>query len=98
VAKKYNEKLPEEQKVGFYGLDVYSLWESMESVIKYLKRVDPNTIKMAIEAYLCFEQYRESVEDYARATAFVPESCEDEVIDMLLELRSKDSMLLSKMS
>ena len=89
--KKYNEKLPEEQKVGFYGLDVYSLWESMESVIKYLKRVDPNAIKMAIEAYLCFEPYRESVEDYARATVFVPESCEDEVIDMLLELRSKDS-------
>jgi erythromycin esterase len=98
VAKKYNEKLPEEQKIGFYGLDVYSLWESMESVIKYLKRVDPNTIKMVIEAYLCFEPYRESVEDYARATAFVPESCEDEVIDMLLELRSKASMLLSKMS
>ena len=39
--KKYNEKLPEEQKVGFYGLDVYSLWESMESVIKYLKRLIP---------------------------------------------------------
>src|SRR5437588_8350025 len=36
--RKYNEKLPEEQKVGFYGLDVYSLWESMESVIKYLKK------------------------------------------------------------
>jgi erythromycin esterase len=87
--KKYNENLPEEQKVGFYGLDVYSLWDSMESVIKYLKRVDPNAIKMAIEAYRCFEPYRESVEDYARATAFVPESCEDEVIDMLINLRSK---------
>src|ERR671931_538591 len=89
--RKHNEKLPEEQRVGFYGLDVYSLWESMESVIKYLKKVDPDAIKAAIEAYLCFEPYAQNVEDYARATAFVPESCEDEVIDMLIDLRSKAS-------
>jgi erythromycin esterase len=89
--RKYNEKLPEHQRVGFYGLDVYSLWESMESVIKYLKKVDPNAIKTAIEAYSCFEPYGRSVEGYARATAFVPESCEDEVIDMLIELRGKAS-------
>ena len=55
------------------------------------QEVDPNAIKMAIEAYQCFEPYRGNVEDYARATEFVPESCEDEVIDMLLELRSKAS-------
>src|SRR4051812_29860273 len=90
--RRYNEKLPEEQKVGFYGLDVYSLWESMESVIKYLKKVDPNAIKTAIEAYQCFEPYGRSVEDYARSTiAFVPKSCEDEVIDMLIDLHSKAS-------
>src|SRR5215212_6584793 len=89
--RKYNERLPEEQKVGFYGLDVYSLWESMESVIKYLKKVDPDAIKTVIEAYRCFEPYERSVEDYARATALVPESCEDEVIDMLINLRSKAS-------
>ena len=68
--RKYNEKLPEEQRVGFYGLDVYSLWESVESVIKYLKKVDPHAIKTAIEAYSCFEPYGRSVEDYARAAAF----------------------------
>jgi erythromycin esterase len=93
--RKYNEKLPEDQKIGFYGLDVYSLWESMESVIKYLQRVDPQAIRTAIEAYHCFEPYEKSVEDYARATAFVPESCEDEVIDMLIELRSKSNQYKS---
>jgi erythromycin esterase len=35
--KGYNTTLSEEKKVGFYGLDVYSLWESLEAVIKYLK-------------------------------------------------------------
>ena len=93
--RKHNEKLPEDQKVGFYGLDVYSLWESMESVIKYLQRVDPQAIRTAIEAYRCFEPYGKSVEDYARSTAFVPESCEDEIIDMLIELKSKANQYTS---
>ena len=87
--RKYNERLTEDKKVGFYGLDVYSLWESMQAVIEYLRKVDPAAVKTAIEAYRCFEPYGRSVEDYARATAFVPESCEDEVIDILIDLRSK---------
>ncbi|HKG31439.1 MAG TPA: erythromycin esterase family protein [Nitrososphaeraceae archaeon] len=78
--KEYNKNLSEEQRVGFYGLDVYSLWESMEAVIKYLRKIDPEAVKAAIEAYRCFEPYGKSVEDYARATAFVPESCEDEIM------------------
>jgi erythromycin esterase-like protein len=93
--REYNKKLSEEQRVGFYGLDVYSLWESMEAVIKYLGKIDPEAVKTAIEAYSCFEPYGKSVEDYARATAFVPESCEDEVIDMLIHLHSKSNQYKS---
>src|SRR4051794_14441341 len=33
--KKHNTTVANEQKVGFYGLDVYSLWESMDAVIAY---------------------------------------------------------------
>ncbi|MPZ05425.1 MAG: hypothetical protein GEU26_03245 [Nitrososphaeraceae archaeon] len=69
--------------------DIYRLWESLEAVIKYLKKVDPEAVQTAIEAYRCFEPYGESVEDYARAIAFVPDSCEDEVIEMLIDLHSK---------
>ena len=87
--REYNKNLSEEKRVGFYGLDVYSLWESMEAVIRYLRKIDPEAVKTAIEAYRCFEPYGKSVEDYARATAFVPESCEDEIIDMLVHLHSK---------
>jgi erythromycin esterase len=89
--RKHNEGLSEDRKVGFYGLDVYSLWESMEAVIQYLQKVDPAAVKSAIDAYRCFEPYGRSVEDYARATAFVPESCEDEVIELLIELRNNAS-------
>ena len=84
--RKYNGELPEGERVGFYGLDVYSLWDSMEAVIEFLLRIDPSAVNTAVEAYRCFEPYR-SVEEYARDTAFVPESCEDEVVEMLTTLR-----------
>lgn len=67
-----------DQPVGFYGLDLYSLWESMEAIIQYLKKVDPSALKNAIEAYNWFELYNKNVEAYARATAFVPQNCEDD--------------------
>ncbi len=46
-------------------------------------------MRSAIEAYRCFEPYSRDIEEYARATAFIPESCEDEVADMLIERRHK---------
>src|SRR5688500_6985950 len=48
---------PEERRVGFYGLDVYSLWDSMEMVINYLERVDPAAAETARRAYSCFEPF-----------------------------------------
>ena len=43
--RKHNAELPDEAKVGFYGLDVYSLWESMHSVLKYLEARDGAAVK-----------------------------------------------------
>ncbi len=85
--RKWNETLPEEKKVGFFGLDVYSLWQSMDAVTKYLERMDPEVARRARRAYGCFDPYREDVQEYAMATAVVPTSCESEVVSMLMELR-----------
>jgi erythromycin esterase len=85
----HNEGLPQGEKVGFYGLDVYSLWDSMESIIEYLERVDPGAVEAARRAYGCFEPYGEDAQRYARATAFVPTSCEEEVVGVLSELRER---------
>jgi len=86
--RRHNERHPE-RKVGFYGLDVYSLWDSLYAVMSYLQRSDPSALSAARRAYHCFEPYGEDVQDYARATAFVPTSCEDEVIHLLQELRRR---------
>jgi len=85
--RDYNERLPLENKVGFYGLDVYSLWESLAAIIDYLERTDPDAAIAAREAYRCFEPYGADVQAYARATMLLGESCEPEVVNLLTELR-----------
>lgn len=87
---KHNALLPANKKVGFYGLDVYSLWESMQSIMDYLSKTDKGALKIAQEAYQCFEPYRkEEGQSYARASQFVPELCQNEVVHLLSEIQRK---------
>lgn len=88
--KEHNKNKPAGKKAGFYGLDVYSLWESMEAIMGYLEKTDPDALKVAKEAYSCFEPYRnEEGHGYARALQMVPELCENEVVNLLREIRHR---------
>lgn len=88
--EKHNSQLPANKKTGFYGLDVYSLWESMENIISYLEKTDPKALKVAKEAFSCFEPFRKDEgQSYARAAQFVPELCQSEVLHLLKEIRTK---------
>lgn len=86
---RHNASQPRERRVGFYGLDVYSLWESLEAITRYLEKADPAALETAREAMACFEPYGRDEQEYARITRIVPTSCEQEVIDMLLEISRK---------
>jgi erythromycin esterase-like protein len=87
---KLNSSRPHNSKVGFYGLDVYSLWESMEAILSYLRKVDPPALKIAEEAYQCFEPYRKDEgRSYARKSQFVPDICHNEVIQLLQEIQRR---------
>lgn len=84
----YNEKETKNNKIGFYGLDVYSLWESFESIMDYLDKKDPNTKQTAIKAFKCFEPYNDGEgQEYARATRMVSSLCENEVVELLSKIR-----------
>ncbi|TXK28401.1 erythromycin esterase family protein [Pontibacter qinzhouensis] len=72
-----------QEKVGFYGLDVYSLWESLEQVVQFLNQQDGQAAEAARQALQCFEPYNRDPQHYAQATAFVPTDCEHEVVEML---------------
>lgn len=82
-----NDSAPGGRMVGFYGLDVYSLWESLHAIMVYLKKHDPSALAAALAAFRCFEPYAEDVRDYARAARFAPNSCEREVVQLLKEVR-----------
>ena len=49
-------------KVGFYGLDLYSLHTSMEAVLGFLDSVDPEAAKRARERYSCFDHFGDDVQ------------------------------------
>jgi len=87
--RDYNSSLPTNAaKVGFYGLDLYSLYTSIEAVLGYLNKIDPAAAKRARYRYSCFEHFGEDTQAYGYAANFgLTESCESDVIEQLIELR-----------
>jgi erythromycin esterase-like protein len=76
------------QRVGFYGLDVYSLHASMAAVTEYLWKVDPDAARRAEARYACFDQFGPDPARYGLATARgLAKSCEAEVVAQLIDLR-----------
>jgi erythromycin esterase-like protein len=86
---QYNHSLSPKHQVGFYGLDVYSLRESLAHIRSYLEKVDPAALKIAEQAFRCFEPYKDEGTSYAYATQLVPKVCEDEVVNMLRKIQDR---------
>jgi len=77
-------------KVGFYGLDLYSLHASMGAVLAYLDKVDPKGASRARYRYACFEHFGEDPQTYGYAAGFgLSHTCESEVIAQLIDLRKR---------
>jgi erythromycin esterase-like protein len=91
--RAYNDNLaPSDTKAGFYGLDLYSLHGSMEAVLEYLEKVDPEAAKNARERYSCFDHFGQDTQIYGLvAGSGLSKSCEEEVIEQLLELQRRAS-------
>lgn len=82
-------------KAGFYGLDLYSLYSSMDAVLRYLERVDPEAAKRARERYSCFESFHQDSQRYGYATTFGgAEPCEADAVAQLVELRDHAAQYL----
>ncbi|QMU29321.1 erythromycin esterase family protein [Adhaeribacter radiodurans] len=86
--RNYNDQLAPEKKIGFYGLDVYSLWESMRIIVDYLEKEDPEAASYARKAIDCFEPYGEE-DAYAARLGSIKKTCREEVLRLLLEVKEK---------
>jgi erythromycin esterase-like protein len=82
----FNAVRPADQRVGFYGLDVYSLWDSMQALTGWLQEHEPEHVDRAVQALRCFEPFGEDGAEYAFASRFAPTSCEQAVVDLLHHL------------
>src|SRR6266702_3951971 len=88
---------PKKAPAGFYGLDLYSLHASIDAVLSYLQKVDLEAAVRARHRYSCFEHFSQEPQEYGyAATAGIIESCEDEVVDQLIEMRQKATEFLSR--
>lgn len=87
--RAHNQGQAANKRAGFYGLDVYSLWESMEAIVDYLEEEDPATAETAKEALACFEPYEREGQNYAHANFHFPARCLNEVVQLLSEIRSR---------
>jgi erythromycin esterase-like protein len=84
------------ERAGFYGLDLYSLFGSIEAVLGYLDRVDPAAAERARYRYSCFDHAREDAQAYGYAASFdLSRSCENDVVAQLVELRRNSQAYLS---
>jgi erythromycin esterase-like protein len=89
--RAYNDSQPSAaSKAGFYGLDLYSLYTSIEAVLGYLDKVDPQAAGRARARYGCLEQFGADSQAYGYAASFGGvESCEQEVVNQLVELQRR---------
>ena len=96
--RDHNATLPPDAPgIGFYGLDLYSLYGSMTAVIEYLDRTDPEAAARARRRYGCFEHFRRDSQVYGYATSSgAAEPCEDEVVEQLVELQRRSAELAGR--
>lgn len=72
-------------EVRFYGLDLYGMNNSIAAVIDYLDKVDPRAGVRARQRYSCLDNFI----PISPRRQIVDDSCEEKILQQLLELRSK---------
>jgi len=88
--REHNGTVPPEMRVAFHGLDLYSLYNSMRSVLAYLEDVDPQTAAIARERYGCLTPWQADPATYGRAALTGSyRSCEEDVVHMLYSILEK---------
>ncbi|TYK44365.1 erythromycin esterase family protein [Actinomadura decatromicini] len=82
-----NAGLPSSARTGFYGLDVYGLWESLRAVAGHVAEHAPDHLDATLEAFRCFEPPAADPAAAGRRAALVPDAAADEVLALLTRLR-----------
>ncbi len=88
--RTHNTKIPAEQRVAFHGLDLYSLYNSIRAILKYLDDVDPAAARIARQRYGCLTPWQTDPATYGHAALTGSyRTCEEDVVHMLADLVHK---------
>jgi erythromycin esterase-like protein len=63
--KEHNSRIEPLRRAGFYGLDLYSASASMETVMAYMARTNPQAAAEVRGRYACLAGYGDDLTDYA---------------------------------
>lgn len=86
--RAFNDGRADARRVGFYGLDLYSLHASIDAVLQYLDTADPAASSRARARYACFDRFDRDLQSYGYAASLgLTPSCETDVVAQLVELR-----------
>ena len=88
--REHNAATKHEARVAFHGLDLYSLYVSIRSVLNYLDQVDPEAAKVARQRYGCLTPWQGDPATYGHAALTGSyRTCEPHVVRALKELLEK---------
>ena len=88
----HNAERSLQERVAIYGLDLYSLYTSIESVLRYLDEVDPNSARIARQRYGCLTPWQADPATYGHAALTgAYRTCEKDVVRMLEDILHKQS-------
>jgi len=85
--RAHNAALPFPERAAFHGLDLYSLYTSVQAVLEYLEDIDPAAAALARQRYACLTPWQGDPAAYGQAAlsgAF--RKCEDGVVRMLVDI------------
>src|SRR2546423_444421 len=96
--RDFNQNITAKQALaGFYGMDLYSLHASIDAVLQYLDKIDPDAARRARLRYSCFDHFSHNPQEYGYAASVgAMESCERAVVEQLVELQQKAAEFLSR--
>ena len=86
--RAYNDRQPTDRKASFYGLDVYSLWESLDRLRADIGTSDAVAAQLVEEASQCLGPYEGDEQAYAMATLHGTR-CYDQLTRLLERIRSQ---------
>jgi erythromycin esterase-like protein len=89
--RAHNLALPERQRVGIYGADVYDLYKAAAAVVSHAASLDPVRARRIRQSYRCFDRYDADLHRYGQAAQTAASSCRQQAEAALLQARELPS-------